>query len=1324
VRGEATSVGSFERFAVPAAFGLLFVMCLHWVHPGTVIAQGDAAPTFDAANILHKLFNPWNAVSEYFGRLTSTFPFALFLALEAILDKLIGASFAQALLLFALLAAALEGVRRLALALGCGPLPSLLAGLLYVLNPFTQITLWTFVTGNIFQAIVPWFLLWIVTALAVGDPKRRRRISLIVVTATVTLVPLVAVTPQLLVEFVLLLGALTMIFVRSLGIRSPGGTVWLLRTAAVAILASLWWFVPELLAFAGVNSGRALSPTDNAWIYGRSSILNVLRHNPAWYWADPSNYPAAPAYDGNVLTYAAGFVPYALMLGALIVCTGRSLRLVRALTLLACACVLVIKGVHEPLGGLDRAVLSLPVAFLFQESGGFSIVALLCTALSAALLFESLRTSATSPWAWPVLGSGAAASAGLAAVLMLSGTVFPDFYTGMPPRYVTVPSFYAAAERYVDTKPGPGGILLLPANESYQSLYAWGYYGTDVFDDVVFRRRVLIPSNPLGYIANSLQSSVGQRAVAMMRDRSPLLGPLLSDIGIRFVVLRGDVISPFRYRIDRATLRAALPRAAVATFGPLVVFDLGSARERTRSASRWIAGSYGNLQGGDLIELNALSGLDAPRVDADVALPGESRPFLYENALNGEAGSGLGVGSQIAVARVPVALVWSGDDARFRGDPAAAVVHSPVRASFSRIPPPVSFPALGIGTGTDSSGAVASLVSVVRPPLAPLNQGAFTLYNPGPQPVRADVRIQVVQRRPTQIVLSGPFGAATDDVAGAVRPVWAEFRSVVVRPGINAMTVAQSALDSRSGVVARDAQPVTDMQSPFVALGSAAPTTWFQRPGTLNASSVIDLPDPNPALVGGWKIDAGWRDDLHVRPEFDPALFAVQGTEATVLVEFLAARRRYVCAGTNGFGGDVSVNDAIYGCLSANGQRVSDADIRALRIGWIGVTMALTAHAPPASGFVGFRVAHVTARTGVTLSPLGTPSIASPQAQVSQAYASGRSTINVIRRAATDRSRPLVGSDVTVSTTSGEIRGTVIVQTGSLVEIVDGEGAHWIPLTSIKQIFEKDTSAARPTDLRLQWRVPFAAGRPLDVHLSVAGATIADPVVDFYQDGVRVSETDLRPNVSRGGAGSALNFDGRLRPALPRSGAGTVELRMQTSASSVSPSSIIVDAFVPSNEPFVPARRDATGAVARAIVESLVRGGATRAPDVANRWPNLSLAEAGVPSGMQAAAAGLTSLDGDWFVWGRTSPNDRIVTLNEQYHPTWICIQPSFTSPIARHYRVDRWRNGWFVAGGVPFVIVNVASLFFLVALVATVLLLAWAWLSFARSGRPRHAAQ
>lgn len=1315
-RDAAFGLRHFERYALAAAYAALLIMCLHWVHPGAVIAQGDAPPIFDASIILQKLLDPWNAVSEYFGRLTSTFPFALFLAVEALLDKTIGASYGQALMLFVILAAALEGARRCALAIGCGPMPSLLAGVLYVLNPFTQITVWTFVTGNLLQAILPWYLLWIIEGLRTQDRRRRQLLSLVAITSTVAFVPLVAITPQLLVEFVLLVAALAAIVIWAFGLGTRAGFAWLIRTSLLALLASLWWFVPELLAFVGVQSGRSLAPTDNAWIYARSSILNALRHNPAWFWGQATYYPAAAAYDSNALTYAAGFAPYALMLGALLVCKWRSLRLVRGLTVLCCACVLIVKGLHEPLAGLDRAVLSLPIAFLFQESAGFSIVALLCMTLSAAAVFETLRSSERWRRIWPSVGVLTAASAGFASSLMLSGAVFPDFYTGVPPKYVRLPSAYQAAERFIDGAPGPGGILMLPADDGYQSLYAWGYYGSDVFADVVFRRRVLIPSSTLGYIANRMQASVSQKVLALMRDRSARLVPLLHDIGIRFVVLRGDVLTDQRFRVDEPTLRAAMRGASSTSFGPLVVFDLGSGRSRTRAASHWIAGSYANLQGADLLELRALSGLWYPRLDASDAPLAVGQPILYEDAQNGTGSfSDLPVPSQAAIARSPRALVWSGDDVRFRGALGPGLGAHSVRASFSRVAPLVSTPTLGIETGTDPSGRAAALVSVLGAPDRPMNEGGVTLYNASPRDVRMDVRVQVYPRYPVRFVLSSAYGEATDTVAGASNPVWAEFRSVLVRPGVSALSLAQVRLEGRGASPPRKAS-APDGQAPFVLLIAAPQPVSLARVGALDSESLVELSDPRPALMGGWHVDASWRDDMVVKPEFNPAVITVQGTTTAVLVDFAWTGRRYMCAGTGDATGGIALDSAIYDCLVANGIRVTGPELDSLRIHWVGFALALAPGSARSGGFVGFRALQVSARRNPFATPLGAANVAS-DALTSEAFADGQSLISIARRPG-DRSRSLLGAQVTVSTTSGEIRGRIIAHSGSLVELVDEQGAHWIPLTSIKEIVEPGSATSQPARVTLRWPLSFPAGRPLDARISLSAATIAEPSVRVYDAGRRVGEVDLRPYVTQPGTSAFVELNRRLRPASSRARRGVLEVRFSTAASETKPGSIIAEAAVASSEPLVPAGDAAAANVERRIFEALAGSGAIRV-DVRNRWPNLSLLEAGAPAGVREEDAGFAS-DAGWFIWGRTMPGDRMITLDEQYHPTWVCIQPSLFAPIARHYGVDRWRNGWSVEGGTPFLIFNLASMFFAVAFIVTIVLLARAWLAY-RAGVRSH---
>lgn len=586
-----------------AALAVLFTVCLHLSVHGAVIAQGDAAPIITASNVFVKTVPAWNNFGDYFGRFGPLTPYAPYLAVLSALQAVVGASLAQMLLTFITLAAGYLGFVLLLRRLGIMNANVRFAcGLFYWFSPFTQQTLITFTTATIFQAALPWSLL-IVRSLVQHNRVQRWLFFTVFAFAFIPLA-LVAITPQLLVEFLCINVVFGCVFFLIQGQRGNAATI--LRYCGGGCVGAAWWIIPLALAYIGVQSSRSFAVTDNSWIYAHASFLNVLRFASAWFWYEPIYFPYERSFDSNVLVYASTMIPVAGLAASLTVPSRRNSVLQKFIAIVAVFSFSIIKGVHEPLGMLDRAILSLPIAFLFQESAGFIILALLCCLVGTAYFLMSLRK-------WAGFASAVVAVCGiLSGWPLISGIVYHKGFSGVTSQYVSVPDAYAEAARFVKRS----GIFVLPFDDGYQAEYRWGFLGSDVFPESIFSGRTLVPSPAIGYVANSRQASFAQYILRMLNSRPAAVAAVLRSVGIRYVVYRADVIPrSFITATSADSLYQAFSGYPARRIGPLTIFDLGKETPDAFLVDRIVRVDDASSSADKMIEEFANDGM--PRVAED-----------------------------------------------------------------------------------------------------------------------------------------------------------------------------------------------------------------------------------------------------------------------------------------------------------------------------------------------------------------------------------------------------------------------------------------------------------------------------------------------------------------------------------------------------------------------------------------------------------------------------------------------------------------------------------------------------------------------------------
>lgn len=719
---------------VGASIAVLLLVALHWAQPPTVVAQIDLPPPFDPANMLRKCAFAWGSVHTYFGSVDNCGSWYPYTALLLAMNTLFGPSYGQALVFGSTVILSWLGAYACARALSMQVPAAFLAGWAYAFNPARQLMFGEFATGEVCAVLLVWVIYWIIVA--AREPERRGTARAALVAIACVPLGVLAATPQLLVA--LTVGALAVLGFAI--VRTADGRQDFIKWAAVslglALAASLWWTLPNLLSYAGVAVAHAVSPLSVAWSFARASVLNELRFCASWVWQFAEYNPWSIEFERNAALYVSGFLPVAGLIVALIVCRGERLAWVRFFGALALVMLFIAKGVHPPLEKVNLAFYALPGMFMFIEPYGAVLIAALglclCCALGADALFASPSVINRRIGAAFVAASVAALSwNNLAAI---TGAIFHERMNFSPNEHITLAGEWVAAAKFLNEKPDADGVVVLPPNEHYQADYEWGYRGVDLLAIELLHRDVLMPGAPYWYTQAPHEVSLDATLRRLVALRMPLARPLLADLGIRYVLVRDDV-HPVSHGLspDPREYAVMLAGPPAAVFGSIEIYDIGPPVPR-------IARLYGAAAYfGDAGDAEAMYAAHVPGISS--------------NALNLQ-GALAEVLQPPAVSRVEDfrALETIRDDSGF------------------------AIPFLFGRTEIDATSI------------------AFDIFNPADTSLRGDVLIGVWPRSPTTYTLATDYGATYSAFVGDDRVTqWCSFQSIVLRPGVTHLILSRSA---------------------------------------------------------------------------------------------------------------------------------------------------------------------------------------------------------------------------------------------------------------------------------------------------------------------------------------------------------------------------------------------------------------------------------------------------------------------------------------------------------------------------------------------------
>lgn len=607
-----------------ASLAALLVIALHWVHPGYTIAQSDINPPDDIWNQIHQCWLPWNYTQSYLGQQSSCFAYAPYLVYQGILQTALGASFGQGVSLTTPLIVGWLGCFFCLRRLQCSDAVSAVVAWVYTLNPYTQVLLGLNITALLFAAIFPWTCYCLISA--AKAPQSRAKCSFVLIIVFTVALPVLAITPQLLVEFAF--GVLLWIGVSVfLAPDRESYARWLITRLPLIALVSCWWLVPVAISIAGAKNAHATTLASNAAFYVRSSLLNNLRLNGVWLWNYDYYFGFAQSYDANPVTYGSGFLLLAGLLYGLWRLDGVALKITRLLGLASLVIFFIAKGPHDPFPQINYFIYSLPLLYAFIEPAGLIYIAIFSLSAVLAFALQRYTQNSVTPARTIVVLTGSVAVAAISAYAVLTGQVFHGINANLPSMYSKIPDYWNAAAKAIQTTSHDEGIAVLPADAAYQAYYAWGYKGADTIPAALFNRRILLPGPPFGYLTSQTRDSIYDKVVALLRSDSPLLAPALKSLGIRFIVYREDVLDASQAIPLSDVIKDVKPRK-VLHFGPLSVLDLGTPADTVAFATTPVE-TVGKISAGSMTELKALEGNDLPHINV-TDLPSAQAPLFTE----------------------------------------------------------------------------------------------------------------------------------------------------------------------------------------------------------------------------------------------------------------------------------------------------------------------------------------------------------------------------------------------------------------------------------------------------------------------------------------------------------------------------------------------------------------------------------------------------------------------------------------------------------------------------------------------------------------------
>ena len=1292
------------RWIIPIVLSLvaLLAICFHLLHPGQIIAQGDSFFGYDQFNELTKSFFAWDHLYSTFGQADSSSTWTSWLLIAGSFTKLFGASVSQILMLWLMMATGWLGMYIFVRRLGMSEAAAFLASWAYALNPWSQL----FLSGGgnppllWLAALLPWYGMWITRAAL--EPAFRRTAALLMGLVSFCFLSVIGANPALVALFSIAI----LVFI-GLGLFITADRFdfikWSGRALMLVAIGSLWWLFPIANSYIGSVPLTTLSPGDWSFVITRSSLLNNLRLNPVWGWAHPEYHPYAHDYDANPLTYVAGFLLIFGLAAALVLVKADQVRTVRYVAVVALVMLFLSKGLHPPLDQLNVLLYKVPGMFLFREpTSKFPLVAIVMLAIALAMSIDLAAALKIFAKRW-VAASGlgvAVCVIALSAWPTLTGEIVHGYTAnyhnnvpGLPAAYVSLPNYWRKAADYLNTTSGGGGVLVLPADPYYQVDYSWGLYGADFLPNWLLRRQVMI-LGPLGYSQFPEASALRELIKRAINNHSSLLPRMLRDIGIRYVLYRGDIrVAPGAGSYPRTDLLLEFGAPRIA-FGPLDIFDLGEPKSPVTESADWIAGEYGNSSVADRLELRELEER-VPRIDlfslprnitrapkafeVRVDIPSPVRREVYENARAGVLTTG-------ARSRI----IASGNSGPGFGFVRVGTAAS-IRASFLGPLPnslKIRIPPNALGHGVQPVGR--PLLTTTTLYTDDKGRMIVEIANPAASFIRSDIRIGVLAPKETAFLLQGHALSYADTVQPSSGVIWSRFEGVMLGPGENQFVLyarptrfararsAQIAIGSRVGVVRFDNTRPAGKSN----FGYAPAVEAYLSRGMHSA-----------ALIGGFPVllSASSMPSVTVSLTAPSPSFDV-GADMTIV----NGTQRYLCymrIEPIGQGESAEIVSALARCFD---EASLPYELSNLLIERIDLEASLPPEIPSALSNFAINelviAAHLKPPSELLLAR-ATVSSDAADAMVTQ----NGDNVDVVLRPATRRRPPeLLGRSVDVHLQSGaSLAGRIVTDNGSLIEmqLKSLENA-WVPLSSISEIVDRDAGLTT-IDFRVPANMTFGSGKKISLAVeapSIRDATISaetrrkrPPVALFETSDQQAAFTVVSLEKLLGGDHETVRaFRITFKVPSPLVGTSTAAITL----SAWEPSPTYTDQ-VKIGQRLV----DVNPGSRNFFVKRMPVAGGELPVQVETDDASLSTLTVGSPPCAcdSEIPAHVTKYADGFIIAQLPLKGSAFVLTNELYSWQWVGIRLDHSISLMPHLAADGWRNAWVATDGGTVVLFSIA---------------------------------
>jgi len=558
-------------------------------HPGQIISDTKLDLAINPAGFMARALQLWDP--SQFGQLQDQavgyiFPVGpLFLLAKA---AAVPAWVAQRIWIALMLLAAFLGVVRLADRLGIGtPVTRIAAGFGYALAPNALGMLGTLSSEFLPIAMLPWILIPLVRVAAAGPVTSttgtRTSGRLTAAAQSAVAVALcsginAAATCAVLIPPVIFL------------VTAPRPVPrWRIMAwwAPAVLLATFWWTFPLLLQ---LKYGASVLPyTESAALTTPpTSLFNTLRGTENWI-----TYLAVDGKPWEPVAYriSTGALPTILTAliagGGLAGLTSRRLPHRRFLLATLLAGILIIVAGYagafgSPFAGAVGNLINGPLA-PFRNLRKFDPLIRLPIALGLAALPASVRIRR------PRLATSAAVAV---AIGLLALPVYVSGL-GMDGSFTRIPGYWLSAASWLNRHAGDQGILEEPGARFGQ--YTWGSPMDDVLQPFLTGNWASVQNSDLGSVGNMRLLEAIDRQISA-GDGSPGLATVLAGMGVKYIVVRNDLIRDDLYGAWAARIHQALDGSP----GIVKVAQFGSAPAGTHRAG------------------NATSSFDAPYPPVEV----------------------------------------------------------------------------------------------------------------------------------------------------------------------------------------------------------------------------------------------------------------------------------------------------------------------------------------------------------------------------------------------------------------------------------------------------------------------------------------------------------------------------------------------------------------------------------------------------------------------------------------------------------------------------------------------------------------------------------